>query len=101
MSNKDTHSGTHAALNSASGLDTAAAEFVQVIALQLQEWRNLRRAGVGLRLLTLRSQKGGHSFVCVAFALRGHDLSADGDKILLDDESIEELLPRVLGKVEK
>lgn len=77
--------------------DLTIEEFVTVITLQMREWWNLAKKGVGVRLLTLQA-KNGRKFIIVAFALRGADLESDGRKILLNGQDIEELLPEIAEK---
>lgn len=69
-------------------------EFIATIALQLEEWRKLRKSGVGVRLLTFKTN--GRTFMVAAFALPRHNVTADEMKIYVDGEDIEELLPEAM-----
>lgn len=71
-------------------------EFIATIALQLEEWRKLRKSGVGVRLLTVKNEKTERTFMVAAFALRGHNIAADDMRIYVDGEDIEELLPEAM-----
>ncbi len=71
-------------------------EFIATLALQLEEWRKLRKNGVGVRLFTVQTKNGKRTFLIAAFALRGHNIAADEMKIYIDGEDIENLLPEAM-----
>lgn len=62
-------------------ISEAGLQWALTVALQKEEWRNLK--GVTTRLLTLRDKQSGRSFVAAFWAIPTEDLSADNDTFTL------------------
>lgn len=63
------------------GISEAGLQWALTVALQKEEWHNLK--GVTTRLLTLKDKQSGRTFVGAFWAIPTEDLTADNDTFTL------------------